>query len=182
MTGPTRRDLRPLVRERVERAKTILGAASIESSIEGAVWWIVIDQYRSDKRRSELLAPKNKQEKAAIDRVAKALRRLRHTLQIEHLPKFVKDRFDEGNLNTISAWLDIMGRTSLKHRWGKSTAPPHLQRRAVQLAADLLYEHKIRLVTTRGGKFHRLAAALYGDEIDLFNFLRPEMDRKFDPL
>jgi hypothetical protein len=181
MASSTERDLRPLVRERVERAKAILGVGCNERSIEGAVWWVLIDQHRSSVRLGKRRKPKNKEEKAAINRTAKKLNSFLYTLRHDpNLPNFVKDAFHFDDLSKRLEWLEEVGRTSLKHRWGSSVAPPLLQRRAVRLAAELLHEHRIRPTTTRGGKFHRLAAALYGENIDLFDLLRRERNVKFE--
>lgn len=176
MANQTRRDLARIERERVGRAKAILGPRCDTASVGRAVRYLLVRQERQARGADILRRPTNKQEKAAVGRVAQELRRLNAALNNPALPEFVGKMFPP-ELREHENKLEALARLPLD----KPKRSSDLKRQAAGQAAALLQEHELPLITTRGGKFHRLAAALYGkDHADLFNHCRFYRDVRFD--
>jgi hypothetical protein len=164
------------LRQRIKQAKAILGPHCDDASVEAAVKHIIVREERSRRWADIVCKPTNKQEKAAVAQVAQALRRLNVALKNTTLPNFVREMFP-GNLGECQTELESLGLRPL----AKPRRSSGGKRLAAEEAAYLLEKHKLSLATTRGGKFHQLAAVLYGDDdADLFNHCRTVRDVSFD--
>jgi hypothetical protein len=161
------KDREAVARERIKWVSSILGPRCDKGEVESTVRAMMADQLRYDLGR-----PMNKTEKKAIARAAKALRRWNATLTNPKLPTFVGKLLPANlaELRKLQKELEHLGDVSL----GRPRRPTiYLKRHAAKLAGYLLQAHGLPSKTTRGGRYHRLAAAIYGDKsADLFNHLR----------
>ncbi|MFY9839040.1 MAG: hypothetical protein WAK55_21705 [Xanthobacteraceae bacterium] len=161
------KDREAVARERIEWVSSILGPGCDQDEVESTVRAMMADQWRY-----ELGRPMNKTQKKAIAQAAKALRRWNTTLTNPKLPPSVRERLPVtlAELRKLQKELEQLGDASLD----KPKRPTiYLRRHAAKLAGYLLQAHRLPLRATRGGKFHQLAAAIYGDKsADLFNHLR----------
>jgi hypothetical protein len=161
------KDREAAVRERIKWVSSILGPGCDKGEVESTVRAIMADQLRYN-----LDKPMNKTEKKAIAQAAKALRRWNATLTNPKLPTFVGKLLPAtlAELRKLQKELEQWGDVSLR-RPRRPTI--YFKRYAARLAGSLLQAHGLPLKTTRGGRYHRLAAAIYGDKsADLFNHLR----------
>jgi uncharacterized protein (DUF1786 family) len=120
----------------------------------------------------------NKTEKKAVARTAAALRRWNATLADPNLPTSVGKLLPMplAELRKLQKKLEQLGHVKLR-RPRRPTI--HMKSLAAAVAGCLLQQHKLPLKTTRGGTYHRVAAAIYGDKsADLFNHLRDHYDRQ----
>jgi len=114
----------------------------------------------------------NKTEKKAVAKTANALHRWNATLSDPKLPSFAGELLPVSlsELRKLQKKLEQFGDESLPKPRRPRT---DLRRHVAKLAAYLLQMHHLPLKTTRRGKYHQLAAAIYGDKnADLFNHLR----------
>jgi hypothetical protein len=175
-------DLDRTVRERTRWAKAILGPNCDKVAVEKAVLSLIVWQVRikrpADFDYGIVLTIRNKNQKLATDRVARELRRLNAALRHKDLPKYIKSLFKVEELSKLQSHLEILARRPL----GKPRKRADASKRNVAIeAAFLLHEHRLPLTTTRRGKFHQLAAALYGDkDADLFDYCRRYRDVNFE--
>jgi hypothetical protein len=78
----------------------------------------------------------------------------------------------------LTPWLDLTDEIALCTRpLAAPSTGPSKQAAAVLEAAWLIskWSNKDRIAATRGNKWHRLSAILYGEKIDLFNHMREYM-------
>jgi hypothetical protein len=155
--------------KRVKHVKAILGP---EASVKAAVGSMMAREVRAASRSTYPHEPTNKREKLAVARVARELHRLNSALNHADLPKFARQLFPSDFLERqkeLQAELQALGSLPL----AKPKRSSEMRRMAAETAAMLMQENDLPLTTTRRGKFHRLAAALYGDDhADLFNHCR----------
>jgi hypothetical protein len=172
------RELEKIAQARVRAAKKIIGSRSDTQAIETAVWAMIGWQERRKHRADLFGKPVTADDKQAIDRVAKAAHRLAAALNDTKCPEFVRRLFPKS--------LELRKHVyALEHLAAKPLRKPRrsagLKRRAAAEAAYLLQHHGIKLITTRGKTFDRLAAALYGEsDASLFDHIRFYRDVKFD--
>jgi hypothetical protein len=163
----TQRESREAIaRKRIKWVREILGRGCNKEGVESAVWTML--GYQRPYENEESM---NKTKKA-IARAAKALRRWNATLTDPKLPTSVGKLLPTSlaELRKLQEKLERWGDASLG-RPERTTF--HLRRRAAQVAGYLLQAHNLPLNTTRGGQYHRVAAAIYGDQdADLFNHVR----------
>jgi hypothetical protein len=168
-----RENRKTTARDRIKWVRSILGPGCNKDRVETAVGAMMGYQARHEHFRSM-----NKPEKNAIARTAAALRRLNATLANPELPTTVGKLLPMplAELHTIQKELEQLGHAKLRRPRRPTT---HMKRRAAQLAGWLLQAHRLPLKTTRGSKYHRVAAAIYGDkDADLFNHLRAFYDHQ----
>jgi len=169
MTSQAKSDPRRLSREeRIEIATKILGSKCNRASVKTAVAVVRYVEERQKRRPSYTEEPRNKREKKAVDRLAKALHRLNMALNDAALPTLIAEAFDrQGMLARHKELKGLatrkLGKPKRRRNWGKH--------KATEQAVSLLQEHGIPVERTRGKKLHRLAAVLYGDEsADMYQY------------
>jgi hypothetical protein len=175
-------DLDRTVRQRIRWAKAILGPNCDKVEVEKAVMSVVVRQVRinrpADFDYGIVLRIRNKNQKMATDRVARELRRLNAALRHKDLPKYIKRLFQVEELSKLQSRLEILARRPLGKPRKRADAS---KRNAAMEAAFLLHEHRLPLTTTRRGKFHQLAAVLYGaKDADLFDYCRQYRNVNFE--
>jgi hypothetical protein len=174
--GITVPNLASMVRARVKSGAAILGPGCDKALVERSDRAVIYLEVRHTHSAETLRRPTNKRQKAAVNRVAQEFRRLNWALNKPDLPDFVRKMFPL-ELHERQKELDALARLPLR----KPRRDGSRQRAAAEQAALLLQEHKLPLTTTRGGQFHRLAAALYGkNDADLFNHCRLLRNVRFD--
>jgi len=169
MTSEAKPDPRRLsLEERIEIATKILGSKCNRASVKGAVAAVRYVEERQKLRPYIHTEPRNKREKKAVDRLAKALHRLNMALNDAALPTSIAEPFDRQGMLALHKQLKglatiKLGKPRRRRNWVKHKATMH--------AASLLQEHDIPVERTRGKKLHRLAAVLYGDEsTDMYQY------------
>ena len=179
MTSQAESDPRRLSREeRIEIATKILGSKCNRASVKTAVAVVRYVEERQ-KRRPYIYTdePRNKREKKAVDRLAKALHRLNMALNDAALPTSIAEAFDRQGMLARHKYLTglatrKLGKPKRRPNWGKH--------KATEQAVSLLQEHGIPVERTRGKKLHRLAAVLYGDEsADMYQYCQKYYDVDF---
>jgi hypothetical protein len=167
-------DLAIVMRERAKSAKVILGPGCDDALVDRMVWAMVWLQLRKQQAANFSRKPTNTDEKKAIDRVGRELHRLNAALNSSNFPNFARKLFPP-NLRKLQKELENLAALPLS----KPKRSSDLQKNAAAFAAALLKKQQVPLMTTRGGKFHKLAAVLYGkDDADLFNHCRVYRDMK----
>ena len=161
--------------ERIEIATKILGSKCNRDSVKTAVAVVRYVEERQ-KRRPYIYTdePRNKREKKAVDRLAKALHRLNMALNDVALPTSIAEAFDRQGMLARHKYLTGLATRKL----GKPKRRPNrVKHEATEQAVSLLQEHGIPVERTRGKKLHRLAAVLYGDEsTDMYQYCQQYYD------
>jgi len=148
------------------QVRAILGRHARQRDVERDVrasWYFI---RRAERLNQSPYNVQTKRQKAAAKRLSVALRRLKIALGNPDLIAYLKWGLpDKSQLNVWLERTDAAAETKL----GKPRRAVPGKEVAAEQAADLLLECNLPLNVTRGGKFCRLAAVLYGDEsADLF--------------
>ena len=140
MTNQTEPNLASVALKRIRRAKKILGPGCREKSVEATVWYLLVRAERNARGANKVMlrVPTNKQEKAAVDRVARDLRRLNVALKNPDLPKLAFPRELKPTLNELQENLEHLA----LRRLGRPHPSRWLQQLTVAQAAALLQEHQ----------------------------------------
>jgi hypothetical protein len=117
----------------------------------------------------ELGKPKTKLEKKALDRLARALRRVEVALNDPHLEPFARNYFPILKIGRVHLHSEIGQLRAHCEAFAKKQLDPpkrsaEVKRLAAAEAARLLERHGLPVTVSKNGTFCRLAASLYGDE------------------
>jgi hypothetical protein len=154
---------------RVAKIMKILGSVIPKSEVEDAV--IFHDTCYFEEERPGRYWIRTKKQKAAVNRLARALLRLKAAVNQKDLISTLRSDFpmNESDCEKWSKRVDQIAATLLPNPGRLNYA----KRYAVQLVAEFLQCYDVELTKARNGKFCRVAEAFYGDgSVKLYHYCR----------
>jgi hypothetical protein len=153
--------------QRIARACKILGPKADQAAVAEAADFCMSDEKPVRRYRlGGFYSPRTKRERTAAGQLRDALAKVKKLLS-ECSGCLRADRQWLNELARLQAAADAVAHSALP----KPTKADVRKRHAVASAAALMEERGLALAVTRGGKFERLAAVLFGDErADLFHY------------